>query len=169
MFTERNRLPVLKEVYIKEFLQLGCDISKDKSEVHPPKLCNKHKAVLIRVRNVIEENCEFRLNINIYVFKEHTQSCQVCDNTPNTLGRKRKHTSKAGPGRGKLNTENVTQGDENENNALQNAIDAFRELKTDCEFDEFFKIVINELPEERLILISSLIGTRVNDAVRKAA
>ena len=27
--------------------------------------------------------------------------------------------------RGKLNMENVTQGDENENNALQNAIDAF--------------------------------------------
>ena len=70
---------------------------------------------------------------------------------------------------GKLNMENVTQGDENENNALQNAIDAFRELKTDGDFDEFFKTVIKELPEERLILISSLIGTRVNDAVRKAA
>ena len=67
--------PVLKEVYIKEFLQLGCDISEDKSEVHPPKLCNKHKAVLIRVRNAIEENREFRPNTNIYVFKEHTQSC----------------------------------------------------------------------------------------------
>ena len=65
--------------------------------------------------------------------------------------------------------ENVTQGDENENNALQNATDAFWELKTDGEFDEFFKTVINELPEEQLTLISSLIGTRVNDAVRKAA
>ena len=65
--------------------------------------------------------------------------------------------------------ENVTQGDENENNALQNAIDAFWKLKTDGEFDEFFKTVINELPEEQLTLISSLTGTRVNDAVRKAA
>ena len=71
LFTERNRLPVLKEVYIKEFLQLGCDISKDKSEVHPPKLCNKHKAVLIRVRNVIEENREFRLNITTYVYSKN--------------------------------------------------------------------------------------------------
>ena len=130
---------------------------------------NKHKAVLIRVRNAIEENREFRPNTNIYVFKKHTQSCQVWDNTPNIPGRKRKHTSKAGPSRGKLNTENVTQGDENENNALQNVIDAFRELKTDSEFDEFFKTVTNELPEERLILISSLIGTRVNNAVKKAA
>ena len=58
--------PVLKEVYIKEFLQLGCDISEDKSEVHPPKLCNKHKAVLIS---------EFQPNTNIYVFKARTQSC----------------------------------------------------------------------------------------------
>ena len=132
-------------------------------------MCNKHKAFLIRVRNAIEENREFQPNTNIYVFKKHTKSCQVWDNTPNIPGRKRKHTSKAGPSRGKLNTENVTQGDENENNALQNVIDAFRELKTDSEFDEFFKTVTNELPEERLILISSLIGTRVNNAVKKAA
>ena len=139
--------PVLKEVYIKKFLQLGCNISKDKSEVHPPNLCNKHKAVLIRLRKAIEENREFRPNTNIYVFKERSQSCQVCDNAPNTPGRKRKRTSKSGPDRGKLNTENVTQGDENENNALQIAIDALQELKTDGEFDKFFKTVINELPE----------------------
>ena len=88
--------PIHKEIYIKELLQLGCSISKDKSEVHPPKLCNKHIAVLIRIRNAIEENHEFRPNTNIYVFKEHAQSCQVCDNTPNTPRRKRKCTSKAG-------------------------------------------------------------------------
>ena len=71
LFTERNRLPVLKEVYIKEFLQLGCDISEDKSEVHLPKLCNKHKAVIIRVRNAIEENREFRPNTNIYIYSKN--------------------------------------------------------------------------------------------------
>ena len=95
----------------EEFLHLGCDVTKDLSEVHPLKVCNKHKAVLTRVRNSIEQNREFRSTSNIFAFQEHCQNCQVCANPP-CFRRKRKRLSVAGPGRGKVDIETVPQDDE---------------------------------------------------------
>ena len=39
--------PVPKNVHTKEFLHLGCDITKDLSEVHPSKVSNKLCALCI--------------------------------------------------------------------------------------------------------------------------
>ena len=85
--------PVPKDVYTKMFLYLGCYITQDLSEVHPSKVCNKHKAVLIRVRNSAEQNGEFPPTTNIFAFQEHSQNCQLCANPPKIPGRKRKHLS----------------------------------------------------------------------------
>ena len=64
--------PVPKNVYTKEFLYLGCDITKDSSEVHLSKVCNKHK------------------------------HCLKCATLPKTSGWKRKCLSIAGPDQSKV-------------------------------------------------------------------
>ena len=99
--------PVPTNVYTKEFLHLGYDITKDLSEVHPSKVCNKHKALLIRVRNSIEQNTKFRPTTNVFAFQQHNQNCLVGASPPKTPGRKRKCLSVAGPGRSKVDIKTV--------------------------------------------------------------
>ena len=159
--------PVPKNVYTKEFLHLGYDITKVLSEVHPSKVCNKHKALLIRVRNSIEQNTEFRPTTNVFAFQEHNQNCLVCATPPKTPGRKKKCLSVAGPGRSNVDIKAVPQDDETaKKNALQIAINAFRALD---DVEDFFRTVISELSAEQLSLISSLIGKKITSAVKIAA
>ena len=91
--------PVPKNVYTKEFLYLGCDITKDSSEVHLSKVCNKHK------------------------------HCLKCATLPKTSGWKRKCLSIAGPDQSKVDIKAVPQVDETaRKNVLQIAIHVFTAL-----------------------------------------
>ena len=123
--------------------------------------------MLIRVRNSIEQNTEFRPTTNVFAFQEHNQNCLVCATPPKTPGRKKKCLSVAGPGRSNVDIKAVPQDDETaKKNALQIAISAFRALD---DVEDFFRTVISELSEEQLSLISSLIGKKITSAVKIAA
>ena len=115
----------------------------------------------------IEQNFEFRPTINIFAFHEHNQNCLVCPTPPKTPGRKRKCLLVAGPGRSKVDIKTVLQDDETaKKNALAIAINVFRALD---DVEDFFRTVINELSEEQLTLISSLIGKKITSTVKIAA
>ena len=115
----------------------------------------------------IEQNFGFRPTINIFAFHEHNQNCLVCPTPPKTPGRKRKCLLVAGPGRSKVDIKTVPQDDETaKKNALPIAINVFRALD---DVEDFFRTVINELSEEQLTLISSLIGKKITSTVKIAA
>ena len=91
----------------------------------------------------------------------------MCATPPKTPGRKRKCLSVAGPGRSKVDIKVVPQDDETgKKNALQIGINAFRALD---DAEDFFRTVISELSKEQLSLISSLIGKKINSAVKIVA
>ena len=58
--------------YSEEFMQPGCDMSEDKQHLHPSKLCNKHKALLLRDRTAETKGLEFRTSAEIFQFLLNT-------------------------------------------------------------------------------------------------